>query len=191
MAIHSYQSGRVSRKPAWYPPGTKLVRSLALTLCLLSLASGCESLDRFRTDPHAVFHGTVTGDTTDSFIRRGFPPGTTLDLEFDPTMAQGPSAGTITTLSPDGTAYFDRTELRVIESLEHDLLSQYDFPGAGRIRNYAYVARPETGSLAGRDVMVFLSLMQDGTVEVRVIAGTGDESRGDVFGLFRVARMVR
>jgi len=169
----------------------KPVRSLALSVVVLVLASGCETLDRFRTDEHAVFHGTVTGDTADSFIRRGFPPDTTLDLEFDPTMAQGPSAGTITTSAPDGTVYFDHTALRVIESLEHDLLSQYDFPGAGRIRNYAYVARPDTGVLAGRDVMVFLSLMQDGTVEVRVIAGTGDETRGDVFGLFRVARAAR
>lgn len=166
------------------------MRYLALSLWLV-LTLGCETLDRFRTDDHAVFHGTVTGDTTDSFIRRGFPPDTTLDLEFDPTMAQGPSAGTITTSSPDGTVFFDRTQLRVIESLEHDLLSQYDFPGAGRIRNYVYDARPESGSLAGRDAMIFVSLMEDGSIEVRVIAGSGDESRGDVFGLFRATRVAR
>jgi hypothetical protein len=160
-------------------------------MLVLALALGCQTLDRFRTDDHAVFHGEVTGDTTDSFIRRGFAPGTTLDLEFDPTMAQGPSAGTITSASPDGLVYFDRTQLRVIESLEHDLLSQYDFPGAGRIRNYLYDARPESGPLAGRDVMVFLSLMEDGSIETRVISGTGDETRGDVFGLFRVARTAR
>lgn len=166
------------------------MRYLALSLIVV-LALGCETLDRFRTDGHSVFHGSVTGDTADSFIRRGFPPGTTLDLEFDPTMAQGPSAGTLTTSSPDGSVYFDHTELRVIASLEHDLLSQYDFPGAGRIRNYVYDARPETGPLAGRDAMVFLSLMDDGSIEVRIVAGSGDESRGDAFGLFRVARTPR
>jgi hypothetical protein len=166
------------------------VRSLALAAAIVLLL-GCESLDRFRTDSHSVFHGTVTGDTADSFIRRGFPPQTTLDLELDPSMAQGPMAGAITAAAPDGTLYFDHTELRVIESLEHDLLSQYDFPGAGRIRNYLYDARPDDGPLAGRDVMVFVSLMDDGAVEVRVIAGTGDESRGDVFGLFHATRTSR
>lgn len=162
-----------------------------LAIFLLMLALGCETLDRFRTDDHAVFHGLVTGDTADSFIRRGFPAGTTLDLEFDPAMAQGPSAGTISTSSPDGTDYFARTPLRVIESLEHDLLSQYEFPGAGRLRNYVYVARPAAGALAGRDVMVFISLMEDGAVEVRVVAGSGDASHGDVFGLFHVLRTPR
>lgn len=166
------------------------VRSLALIAVLL-LVLGCESLDRFRTGDHAVFEGPVTGDTTDSFIRRGFPPGTMLDLEFDPTMSQGPTAGTLTTTSPDGVAYFDHTELRVIESLEHDLLSQYEFPGAGRVRNYVYAARPDAGPLTGRDAMVFLSLMDDGTIEARIICGSGDESLGDVFGLFRVARTPR
>lgn len=172
------------------------MRSLPTTLVLALLfscanASGCESLDRFQTSDHAVFHGTVTGDTADSFIRRGFSPGTTLDLEFDPAMAQGPSAGTLTTLAPDGSVLFDHTELRVIESLEHDLLSQYEFPGAGRVRNYVYDARPDVGPLAGRDAMVFVSLMDDGSIELRVIAGSGDESRGDVFGLFRLARTTR
>jgi hypothetical protein len=190
MNGHSFvPAGMGPRQAAWYPAVVP-VRYLGLSLVLL-LALGCETLDRFRTNDHAVFHGTVTGDTADSFIRRGFPAETTLDLEFDPDMAQGPTAGSITTQSPDGADYFDHTELRVIESLEHDLLSQYDFPGAGRIRNYAYIARPDTGLLANRDVMVFLSLMEDGSIEVRVIAGSGDVSRGDVFGLFRAARTPR
>jgi hypothetical protein len=166
------------------------VRYLAL-IVVLSLALGCETLDRFRTDDHAVFRGTVTGDTADSFIRRGFPPDTTLDLEFDPTMAQGPTAGTVTTTAPDGSMLFDHTELRVIQSLEHDLLSQYDFPGAGRIRNYVYAARPESGALVERDAMVFVSLMEDGSMEARIIVGSGDEAHGDVFGLFHATRTAR
>jgi hypothetical protein len=162
-----------------------------LAILVLVLALGCETLDRFRTDPHAVFHGTIIGDTAASFIRRGFPPGSTLDLDFDPSMSQGPSAGSLTATAPDGTVYFDRTPLRVIESLEHDPLSQYDFPGTGRLRNFVYDARPEAVPLAGRDAMVFVSLMVDGAIEVRVIAGTGDESRGDVFGLFHLTRTPR
>ena len=160
----------------------------AMVLCAL----GCETLDRFATDGSTVFHGSVVGDTADSFIRRGFPTGTTLDLEFDPSMAQDPTdLRRITTTSPDGTEYFTRTPLGVIESLEHDLLSQYDFPGTGRVRNYIYDARPTSGALAGRDVMVFISLMDDGTIEVRVVSGTGDESRGDVFGIFQLRRVAR
>jgi hypothetical protein len=165
------------------------MRWIAIGVLLLSL--GCETLDRFRTDPDTVFHGVVVGDTADSFIRRGFPTGTTLDLSFDPSMAQSPTAGTLTTSSPDGTVYFDATPLSVIESLEHDLLSQYDFPGTGRVRNYLYDARPTSGPLAGRDAMVFVSLMDDGTIEVRIVAGTGDATRGDVFGLFRLTRTPR
>lgn len=189
MAIHWYQPRRALRKPSWYPDAVA-VRSLALFALLLALAS-CESLDRFQTGEHAIFEATITGDAADSFIRRGFPPDTRMELEFDPAMAQGPSAGTVTVTSPDDVVYFDAAPLRVIESLEHDLLSQYDFPGTGRIRNYMYVARAEEGPLAGRDVMVFLSLMEDGAIEVRLVSGTGDESRGDVFGLFHATRIAR
>lgn len=166
------------------------MRTLLLSLAVVLLA-GCETMARFHTDPHSVFHGTITGNDSDSFIRRGFPPGTTLDLTFDPDMTQGPVPGAISAIAPDGTAYFAATELRVIESLEHDPLSQYDFPGTGRTRNYIYDARPDAGPLAGRDVMAFVSLMDDGSIEVRLVSGTGDEARGDVFGLFHLVRMAR
>ncbi len=160
-------------------------------LLAIWLLVGCEDFSRFRSDGSHVFRGDVVGTADDSFIRRGFAPETTLELEFDPDAAAGPMAGVITTVSPDGTTYFDHTELMAIESLQHDLLSQYDFPGSGRTRNYILAASPTDGPLTGRDAMVFLSLLDNGTIEVRVIVGSGDESNGDVFGLFRVSRTDR
>ncbi len=74
------------------------------------------------------------------------------------------------------------------------------FPGGGRIRNYMFVARPDSGPLAGRDAMVFLSLLRGGNVEVRLIAGPGldicdpgdcatiDAGECDYFGVFGLSR---
>ncbi len=98
-----------------------------------------------------------------------------------------------------GEPTFRGTELRVIEPLRHDLLSQFDFPGGERVRNYLLAARPERGPLAGRDVTVALSLMKDGAVEVRVLSGWGREcaeddcaaraaGRCDYFGVFDLRR---
>ena len=155
------------------------------------LLLGCEDFARYRSDTAQVFRGDVVGSAEDSFIRRGFAPETTLELEFDPDTAAGRMAGTITTRAPDGTTHFDHTEMMAIESLQHDLLSQYDFPGTGRTRNYIFAASPLTGPIAGRDAMVFLSLIENGTIEVRIVVGSGDEARGDLFGLFRLVRADR
>lgn len=167
---------------------------VALSLLLLSLAlSGCDDLSRFATDGDAVLRGTVVGVEPDSFVRRGFAPATVMELDFDPLMSAVPAPGSITT-SPDPISrerVFDATPIESIAALQHDLLSQYDFPGGGRVQNYLYVARPTSGPLAGRDVMIFLSLLDDAGAEVRVIAGTGDEARGDHFGVFRLSRQQR
>ncbi|WP_236514709.1 hypothetical protein [Sandaracinus amylolyticus] len=168
------------------------MRALAPMLCVLAL-SACDDLSRFRTDGNSLYRGDVVGDEGESFLRRGFAPGTSLELEFDPTTPDVPQPGTITS-SPDPTSgerVFDATPLRSIAPLQHDLLSEYDFPGGGRVRNYLYVVRPESGPLAGRDAMAFVSLLDDGGVEVRIIAGAGDEASGDHFGLFRMRRVDR
>ncbi len=151
---------------------------------------GCEDLSRFATDGESVFRGAVIGSESDSFIRRGFTPGTRMELRFDPQISAVPQPGTITT-SPDPVTserVFDETPLESIAALQHDSLSQYDFPGGGRVQNYIYLARPSHGPLAGRDVMVFLSLLEDGSIELRVIAGTGDDARRDHFGIFRLRK---
>jgi hypothetical protein len=164
-----------------------LVWALASAAPLIAggLVVGCDSYQRFRTGPERTFRGAVLGEGDESFIRRGFAAGTMLDLTFDPDAIGRPEVGTITTEAPDGTRLFDGTPLESIAPLSHDLLSELSFPGAGRLETFLLLAHP-SGALAGREVMVFLSLLDTGEIEVRLIAGTGDEARGDVFGVFRL-----
>ena len=122
------------------------------------------------------------GEIDCSFIRRGFPYGTTLDLTFDPERQYENQARSRPAARSAAPTFTD-TLLLPIPPLAHDQLGLYEFPGGGRIRNYMFVASPETGPLAGRDAMVFLSLIRGGNIEVRIIAGPGliyDEEIRDI-----------
>lgn len=175
----------------------------AALLCLLLIAA-CDQFSEFETDPDQVYQGQVVGvddpencpDGIDcSFIRRGFPAGAELDMKFDANEVYT-SPGTLTTRGEACGPTFADTELLPIPPLAFDQLGLYEFPGGGRIKNYMFVARPQTGALAGRDAMVFVSLIRGGHIEVRVIAGPGqvicdpndcDEllsGRCDFFGYF-------
>ena len=67
------------------------------------------------------------------------------------------------------------------------MLGEYEIPSGERLRNYIFVLRPTEGPLAGREPMAFVSLMGDGTIEVRILAG-GGRGPDDYFGFFRLAR---
>ena len=179
---------------------------------------GCEDLDEFRTGPDEVFHGRVIGSDSEqdvpSFIRAGFPSFTQMDLTFDPAraMAEGqaegavPSAGTLDTyVCPEEVQRckaslreqgdFDDAELEPIERLAHDALSEYDFPGGGRLRNYMLSARSTVSTAEGdveRSAMVFLSLMESGSIEARVIAPSVRRDELEIapalFGVFVLER---
>ena len=169
---------------------------------------GCDTLGEFRTDEGEVYRGDIAGVNDPlncpqgidcSFIRRGFPYGVTLDLTFDPDRPYD-DPGTISTSGEICGATFTDEPLLPIPPLAHDQLGLYEFPGGGRIRNYMFVARPEDGPLAGRDTMVFLSLIRGGSIEVRLIAGPGleicdpancaeiDSGQCDYFGVFSLRR---
>jgi hypothetical protein len=79
---------------------------------------------------------------------------------------------------------FRATPLRPIPQLWHDPLSTLSF-GDGRTKNLLYVAAASAAGDAGAaeagDVMVFLSLMQSGDVELRLVRGA-PPSAGDVAG---------
>lgn len=186
----------------------RLAVRVFVSIATLVVTTSCESLDAWRTDEGEVYRGVVVGNDeatcpsgSCSFIRRGFAPLTTIELTFDPSDASNP--GVLSTHDEPCGATFTSEPLRPIAALAHDALSQYDFPGGQRARNFIYALEPTTGPLAGRDAMVFLSLMRDGEVEVRVLAGDGADDcspddcgafaggRCDFFGVFRVKRQAR
>lgn len=144
------------------------------------LAVGCEDLSEFRTDGDDVFRGEVVGgeagDPERSFIRRGFASRTRLELTFHPARANS-NPGELRLTDPEGVE-LAAASLMPIEPLPHDTLSQYEFPGGGRLRNYIFGTRLRVaGEL--HDTMVFLSLMEDGSVDVRLISPDGA-----LFGVF-------
>jgi hypothetical protein len=170
------------------PKVLPLARSL-LALAAVFMVSGCDGLSEFRTEPGEVFEGSVIGaDGGDSeFIRSGFPAHTRLALTFDPAKAvpageEARSAGTITTYKckapscseADRTAgSFTEAELEPIPQLSHDALGVYELPGGSRLRNYIFGARFTSGEgllAVPRHAMVFLSLLENGRIEVRIIA---------------------
>jgi hypothetical protein len=179
-----------------------LQRALRTVSCLALLCGllACDDLRQFKTGPHTVFRGEVVGSDSDpnggSFIRQGFASHTQLELSFDPTLATQPISadagagqaehgpGTIDSyVCPSGQPQcgvagrargpFDHARLVPIENLAHDSLSQYTFPGGGRIRNYMFGTRFRSTSSLGvaeRYAMIFISLMESGKIEVRAIA---------------------
>jgi len=195
------------------------VWTLPLLFACASLCA-CDDLDEFHTGPDEVFYGSVVGsepgDESPSFIRRGFETGTQLELTFDPKIAETYTGlegedptdppGTIDTYTcpPDENAcaeadrtpgHFDHAPLVPIAGLAHDALSQYDFPGGGRLKNFLFEVRFVTDDPAGairRHAMVFVSLMNDGHVEMRVIAPNVLDDDGEtelypaLFGVFRL-----
>jgi hypothetical protein len=199
--------------------------SLALGwLALCWLASGCNDLGEFRTDANTRYVGQVNGSDSDqgkgSFIREGFASHTELSLAFDPDAAArfvadagahgAVAPGTIDTyVCSDAedqcssrhrsVAEFDHADLEPITNLTHDALSQYDFPGGGRLRNYMFFARTRPGDdgMPSRAATVFISLMDNGRIEVRVIAPSVLSDDGEtalapaLFGVFVLKRTMQ
>jgi hypothetical protein len=186
---------------------------------LAALALGlvaCDGLSEFRTEPGEVFEGKVIGGEGGddaSFIRSGFPARTTLALTFDPAKAvpgddEAEPAGTITsyTCRPDGACDEDdriagsflEAELEPIPQLSHDALGVYELPGSSRLRNYIFGARFTSGEglfAVQRHAMVFLSLLENGRIEVRILApsvlgGVGGNAviHEAMFGVFSLGR---
>jgi hypothetical protein len=200
---------------------------LLLVLIIGGLAAlGCDDLHEFKTSRSTVFRGVVVGSDSapeqSSFIRTGFSSHTHMELEFDPDATginadfddkpgQGAPGRVHTFTCPtaksdcdadDSTAGpFDHARLEPIENLTHDAMSEYTFPGFGRLRNYIFSVRfattPEDGAAISRNAMVFLSLMDTGKVEVRaispsVLAPDGQSERFPaLFGVFVLGRQSR
>ncbi len=175
---------RVRRRQAspCYAAGTMRPRVLLLPVLLLA---GCDDLGAYATQPGEVYRGIVVGAEDPPLVRRGFAADTELEMTFDPRRAADldDPPGRLTT--SDGT--LTGAALEPIVPLSHDVLGLYEIPAGDRVRNYIFVMHPSAGPLAGREPMAFVSLMGDGTIEVRLIAG-GGSAPNDYFGLFRLAR---
>jgi hypothetical protein len=87
-----------------------------------------------------------------------------------------------------------------IDGLTHDPLSQFTFPGGGRLQNYIFGVRFRAQSgdvMLGRDATLIVSLMQNHRVEVRamapsVLVGDGMQDRlPALFGVFSLERTAR
>jgi hypothetical protein len=199
-------------------------RITACVVPIFALLCGCDDLREFKTDANEVFRGEVAGSdsngTGDSFIRKGFASHTLLELRFNPNAgglvildeSDPPSRRKLvpgmihTYVCADGAATcaesdrtlgpFQHARLIPIEGLAHDTLSQYTFPGGGRLHNYMFGVRFTSSTATAevsRDAMIFVSLMESGQVELRaiapsVVAADETEQLPALFGMFILNR---
>lgn len=118
----------------------------------------CKDLSQFSTHGDSFSGAVVSG----AFVRSGLADDARLCLTLDTDHLQD-TPGTLTT--SDGR--FRQTALRPVPQLWHDPLSTLTF-GSGRDRNLVYMATPVDD---GVDVTVVVSLMTEGTIEVRLLRG--------------------
>ncbi len=119
---------------------------------------GCNDVSRFSTAADESYCGNVVSG---AFVREGFGPGVRMRMSFDADkLADMP--GLIST--DDGM--FDNAMMRRIDQLANDPLSTLQF-GEGRVRNLLLGIEPTRGSTA----FAVVSLMDNGSVEVRVLRG--------------------
>jgi hypothetical protein len=165
----------------------------SLTLAAVALMA-CTDTSRWNSEPGESFCGDVTAA---SFVRAGVPEGMRMRLELDAEHLQSTPGRLWTTGLPSGEKLV-AAELRVIPQLLHDPLSTLSF-GEGRVRNAIAVADLPSADPARptSQLIVILSLLQSGDVEVRLLrgalgsiaadAGPTDPS-GNLFGVFRLRR---
>jgi hypothetical protein len=164
-----------------------LVVAVAVSSVGLSFVQGCNGVSQFSN----TYSGTIVAggpDESSSFVRVGFVPNMALCLSLDASNLQG-AAGTLS--SNDGR--FQDTPLRPIPQIWHDPLSTLTF-GEGRLQNLVYIVTPVVDADALGDVTMVLSLMQTGTVEVRLFRGAPSlDSSGpganNLFGVFTLSRI--
>lgn len=162
------------------------MRFLAFAVLLV----GCTDNARWSTDPGESWCGTVTAAT---FVRAGMPENTQLRLELDAERMQS-APGRIWTSAFLTGEKLTAAELRVIPQMLHDPLSTLNF-GEGRVKNTMTIVdvpsvdpgRPAT------QLLVVVSLLQSGEVEVRLIRGASPGTAAateaaQLFGVFKLER---
>jgi len=157
---------------------------LFLASAILCTAA-CDDLSSFSTSEDEIYTGSIVQAEE---VRKGFDKLTFMELTLNIADIDT-RAGTmhVTSRSDSGEeeVLFDDAELRAIQSMKYDSLSSLDFP-TGRLKNYILSSTLTGGLYAGMDAIVVLSLMSDGTVEVRIISG---EER--LYGIFSLSKEKR
>jgi hypothetical protein len=208
----------------------RVSRAVSLTVAafcgwLVAPLAGCTSLDAIGPGSGRVCRGAVIGTSDAAFIRRGFCESVTLELAFRPFIPERCRSlplgdATFEALLTTSDGAFDCAPVRIVGPLEHDLLGRFDFPGEQRLDNKLYAVRrtrgPEDGSVrvcaegdaerfdadapCGQDATLYVSFLESGGLEARVLAGAGSSSTGercggdapahstgrDLFGVFRL-----
>jgi hypothetical protein len=149
----------------------------------LALAVGCRDVSRYSSKGDHYEGDVVKGN----FVRTGLAEDARLCLVLDAEHLQD-APGTLT--SSDGR--FRATPLRPIPQVWHDPISTLSF-GEGRRQNLVYVATPLADGGDGQDVMVVLSLMNEGGVEIRLLRGAPQSGAAPtvtppLFGVFTLDR---
>jgi hypothetical protein len=169
------------------------VLAVAAVGLLTATSTGCKSVSRFSSRNGDHFEGDVVKG---NFVRAGVADDAKMCLVLDAAHLQD-APGTFST----SEGRFRDAVLRPIPQVWHDPLSTMSF-GEGRSQNLVYVASPTgtpTPSSApgdAQDVMVFLSLMDEGGLEVRLVRGAPVADSGTplpaaappMFGVFTLDR---
>jgi hypothetical protein len=172
------------RRPLLSPT---LFALLTVSAACAASATGCKSVTRFSSKDGDHFEGDVVKG---NFVRSGLAEDARMCVTLDASRLQD-SPGILST--SDGR--FKATPLRPIPQIWHDPLSTLSF-GEGRVQNLVYVATPAGPATDTQDVMVFMSLMDEGGIEVRIVRGApqvdgGAPASGEsapVFGVFTLDR---
>ncbi|MFO0660072.1 MAG: hypothetical protein U0165_09620 [Polyangiaceae bacterium] len=165
----------------------RLARVLALSSVAFSIATSlcaCKSIDQFTTEPGEFYCGNIVQG---AFVRSGFGPAVQLKLTFDAdAIATSPGV-----LSTDDKLFVE-APLEAIPQIAHDPISTLQF-GEGRQRNLIFSVEPSATS-GGPPAMVFLSLLDGGGAEVRIVRPASQRATADdvehtpLFGVFPLNR---
>ena len=149
----------------------KVLASISMSILFTAAAvaaAGCRDVSRFSNRGDHYEGDVVKG----SFVRSGIEEGARMCVTLDADRLQD-NPGSITT--SDGR--FVAAALRPIPQIWHDPLSTMTF-GDGRRQNLVYVATPSGPTGDTSDVMIFLSLMDAGGLEVRMVRSAPQSDAG-------------
>lgn len=148
------------------------LRTTGFALACALLSTACRDLARFDSAGDHYEGAVVPAE----FVRVGVTSDARMCLTLDTNRLEE-APGTLTT--SDGR--FVRSPLQTIAPVQHDALSTLSF-GAGRTKNLMFSAQPAAD--AGASVLVIVSLMDSGGIEVRFVAPGSAVGAPPVFAVF-------